>query len=65
MTRRKFDKLVRALQFAILTKHGKRQDGEILRKLRLLDHKAIIKEFGSYAAWWDWAKPVRNAYGMH
>ena len=64
MTRKKFDKLIRALSYTIATAHGLRQDGKMLRDLAEKNHKDIIKTHGSYAECWAWMKPVRDAYGM-
>lgn len=64
MTRKKFDKLTRALSFTMTTFHGGKQDGKMLRNLNQKDYSAIIKTHGSYKACWEWMKPVREAYGM-
>ena len=64
MTRKKFDRLCRALSYTMATAHGLRQDGKLLRNLAKKDHKKIVQEFGSYKACWAYWKPVRDAYGM-
>ena len=64
MTRKKFDRLCRALSYTMATAHGVRQDGKMLRNLAEKNHKDIIKTYGSYAECWAYWKPVRDAYGM-
>lgn len=64
MTRKKFDRLCRALSYKMLTAHGQRQDGKALRDLEQKNYKHILDTFGSYAGFWAWIKPVRDAYGM-
>jgi len=64
MTRKRYERLVRALTMRIAEKVGFRNDGAVWRHQRdnIADH--AIKNFGSYQAAWDARKDMRDFFGF-
>ena len=64
MTRRRFEKLTRAMSEQIGKKVGFRVTGDMLRKQRELNAKSYRERFGSYQAAWDSMKDIRDTFGF-